>query len=1251
MRPALTLLAILIILSVVYAVEPCIACSTFANASAANILYSVDQLNKTLTVSLFYENLSSSPSRLPINNTIVIVELTNATGLKEIYKVYTNNQGQAIYNFAARSDGCLSMKILYCPFCNPGAPTCGFAECLNYAKIHNETYYYDNVPVAIDSADDIPDGTSPIGAPGTLNPDKYFPDLRVASYCAPPPPLNATPALCLPMLIIFSLLGGALYLTGKNPFMGFNIGGARVGRHIRYQARGRGYSLSVMSVVSAAQSITGAAKALAKGGGKELAKQEAGAAKGRFIGGDIAKVGAGISAMSSAARVAGRKGAKSGDFARHMEARMGSGAGGRTSGPQQQQQSGTSMAMAPTGGGARGSELTVGGNYGAQVFGSLGKMMVFFAMNTTLGRCVDGLISVGQGWTENSRERGIFEMLFISHSGRAQQDLQAMRDVMVADSNGQVRGVRVTLPGGTEGVVRDITTSPSGITTIRLEPPPGSSARGDISVTMGPDGKINAMQFTMSVPMQQIGTDGRVVNGPDGHPNMTMQNVTISVTRGADGNLRFDAIVPRDASPELLRAVGHPELTLAAGVASTPVRIDASFQVGSIGTGESAHPLTADAAYRSASSGGAIYVGANAADLLSQCRDSMGAMREMQQSFQREVSIELQDNRARVESELGDKGRAYLGGVREREATRELALTLGVREEALHEGSPLLSGLTGDAIMGGAHGRAVTGISDAYRSSDLASAGFASSLAGETRGGFEVSDRDRTQIQGALAQVISTSGARELDRMDGDQLRTQTIGALTQQIQRQTPGGMATDQAQLQATQMVAGMNFQAIDRRIDSAVASFDRNLASQGFSGDMRREVLGVDMSQVQHLASYGAPIEEGGRFRDSGAMMQNQGRIEIPGAPTVDTYQISPTLRATLNERSHLDAMYTASTQVAQDLSAGRFSTQDVGQLNFMQQQNLRFVDAVFVSGAQQQGTPQQYGVDGELFGGTSTLAQAGSYGAHLPHADPGEIRQQEQEERRAREDVQTAVLHGDLAQAQAIVQERVHTYGDPANGGSGNEAAARGWLDVGESITTWRANPDAYQAVRNDASGMGLSTLVPEMHPAGADMGAIAQRETQVGLVAQQEGSVRSQIYDAFQRDDYRTAEALCSQQIRYYRDIGDERTALTYDLALIQVSGLRREVSDQIPGSFWAPGTDFTTHPTTDDQRQTNQRIQNDAEQRVLRDLSDITGPGARLGQDAYQRVGQMERQGDASLRHAADRVEGLTYGRSPPPTP
>jgi hypothetical protein len=387
----------------------------------------------------------------------------------------------------------------------------------------------------------------------------------------------------------------------------------------------------------------------------------------------------------------------------------------------------------------------------------------------------------------------------------------------------------------------------------------------------------------------------------------------------------------------------------------------------------------------------------------------------------------------------------------------------------------------------------------------------------------------------------------------------------------------------------------------------------------------------------------------------MLQDQGRVETAGGRTVDTYQISPDLRSALNEHAHLESMYNASQQVAGSLAGGRFSTSDVGQLQFMQQQNARFADAVIVSAAQAQGSPERYGVAQDLNQGTSDLARSGIYGSQLPHPDEGTVRQREEEERRAREDVHTAVVRGDLTHAQAIVNERLQTYTN-----SGNQAAVEGWDGVAETIRVWRQNPDAYQAARGDASGTALSIFVPDIHPAG-EMQPLAQRGAQSDWMAQQDTQARGQIVQAFENNDYRTAEAVISQQIRHYRQIGDERTALAYDVALIQVSGLRREFSDDIPGSFFTPS--FRDQPET---YRIEQREQ--AEQRVLQDIGvrgptgGILGEAPTIAQRIYDRVGQLERDGDVRMSIAADRVNeqvrgggrgsqitDLSYGRAPPP--
>ncbi|MEW6035689.1 MAG: hypothetical protein AB1529_03690 [Candidatus Micrarchaeota archaeon] len=241
------LVLLLLLVPAVLAVEECISCEEMQGTPPARILNILDSSNQTIEIIAYYENYSATPSRQYINDSIIIIHMTNATGLDQLYKTYTNAEGKAYFDFGSWKDGCANFKILYCPFCAPGSPACGFKACLDYAQINTTAT----------SADDITAGPGGNPVPSPINPARYLATVDQASYCPPPPSLGETPGLCLPLLIIFSLLSGALYLTGRNPFAAFNIGGARIGRHIRYQARGRGFAMDLKAIAMSIRSAAG----------------------------------------------------------------------------------------------------------------------------------------------------------------------------------------------------------------------------------------------------------------------------------------------------------------------------------------------------------------------------------------------------------------------------------------------------------------------------------------------------------------------------------------------------------------------------------------------------------------------------------------------------------------------------------------------------------------------------------------------------------------------------------------------------------------------------------------------------------------------------------------------------------------------------------------------------------------------------------------------------------------------------------
>ncbi|MBI5046408.1 hypothetical protein HZC07_01615, partial [Candidatus Micrarchaeota archaeon] len=258
---SLFILFVLLLLSVpVFADNPCVQCQTLSSRPQARITSVMDSNNKIIDIIANYDNLSAVPSRQPINNSIILIEVSNSSGLQPIlYKVYTDSQGRARFDFSTWSGACVDFTILYCPFCNPNSPACGFIECLNFSGIRT-SYTAPNDPIPIGP------GSYPV--PSDLNTNLYLPQLDSSqSFCPPRAPFAAssTPALCLPLLIVFALLGGAMYLTGRNPFSVFNLGSPRVGRHIRYQPRGRGVALSGLSIAQAGISVADAAKSIKKG--------------------------------------------------------------------------------------------------------------------------------------------------------------------------------------------------------------------------------------------------------------------------------------------------------------------------------------------------------------------------------------------------------------------------------------------------------------------------------------------------------------------------------------------------------------------------------------------------------------------------------------------------------------------------------------------------------------------------------------------------------------------------------------------------------------------------------------------------------------------------------------------------------------------------------------------------------------------------------------------------------------------------
>ncbi len=262
MRARLLFLALLVFVAIV--IKPSVAqcampdtdcpgCKEIEGAPRAQMFLSLDSENYNLTGTFFYENASDPVNPRPfLANTTIIVEMFNNT-FDKTYKIYTDANGRAVLDFSAYAGGCMDFKVMYCPFTCIGSSDCGFQNCLNYSNIPcNAGGVCSATSCTAQTITPAPNAK----VPPAVRCYVALPTMDTASYCPSPLPLSSVPTICFPLLLIFTVLGGGLFLSGKNPFGGFDFTAPRVGKHIRYEAKGRGAGISAGVLETYAKGIT-----------------------------------------------------------------------------------------------------------------------------------------------------------------------------------------------------------------------------------------------------------------------------------------------------------------------------------------------------------------------------------------------------------------------------------------------------------------------------------------------------------------------------------------------------------------------------------------------------------------------------------------------------------------------------------------------------------------------------------------------------------------------------------------------------------------------------------------------------------------------------------------------------------------------------------------------------------------------------------------------------------------------------------
>ncbi len=265
----------------------CPSCIGIGDYTNPRMIAIVDPVYHEIQLYLTFKNTSASPSDQPVKNTTIIAFVP---GQKDLWVLYTDETGQATMNLSYYDKmkpaiGCQSFVFIYCPFSNG----CGLEQCFNMTGITRDTIntYPSNGLLGVPGAPGISFVPSPILLPETYS---ILPAMSAVPYCPmPPPEASKIPGdICLPFLLVLGLLIGAMQLSGKNPFAGFDFSSPRISYKPRYEPRMRGKALNwgafAMSMASTAGEIYSATQEGGddKGGGGGAYSQFNPTEKGKF---------------------------------------------------------------------------------------------------------------------------------------------------------------------------------------------------------------------------------------------------------------------------------------------------------------------------------------------------------------------------------------------------------------------------------------------------------------------------------------------------------------------------------------------------------------------------------------------------------------------------------------------------------------------------------------------------------------------------------------------------------------------------------------------------------------------------------------------------------------------------------------------------------------------------------------------------------------------------------------------------------
>jgi hypothetical protein len=227
--------------------------------TSSHMFVSINAGTKSLDAILFYEDQTGAKKPIAYDRVWVWVYGGPQGGTQEISGYLTNDKGQISFDTSKYSKGCYKFRFIYCPLTYTGDGNSPILESQlkeNPACLASSKPSLFEVPAEsdlnfVDELSTIVGQTPPENYKSTVYP--FYGTYEETQYC----PVNPATqfAFCMPLVIIFALLGGALYLSGKNPLGGFDFTTPRMGKHVKYNPSGRGTAFDVGGAASALGSM------------------------------------------------------------------------------------------------------------------------------------------------------------------------------------------------------------------------------------------------------------------------------------------------------------------------------------------------------------------------------------------------------------------------------------------------------------------------------------------------------------------------------------------------------------------------------------------------------------------------------------------------------------------------------------------------------------------------------------------------------------------------------------------------------------------------------------------------------------------------------------------------------------------------------------------------------------------------------------------------------------------------------------